>query len=68
MAAAVLLAAAILAQQTAVPLASSGQSVDSARSVFTSDAPRSDWAALAEEVAPGPYLAAVAEEVATRPD
>ncbi|WP_428152476.1 hypothetical protein [Brevundimonas sp.] len=68
MAAAVILAVAILAQQTAVPPASSGPSVDSARSVFTTDAPRSDWAALAEEVAPGPYLAAVADEVAARPD
>lgn len=53
MAAAVLLAAAILAQQTAVPLAASGQSVDSARSVFTTDAPRPDWAALADEVTAG---------------
>ena len=53
MAAAVILAAAILAQQTAVPLASPDQSVNSARSVFTTDAPRSDWAALADEVAAG---------------
>lgn len=76
MAAAVLLAAAILAQQTAVPLASPGQSVDSSRSVFTTDAPRSDWAALADEreardwaalgdaVAARPNLTALADEVA----
>ncbi|WP_425987533.1 hypothetical protein [Brevundimonas sp. TWP2-3-2] len=64
MAAAVLLAAAILAQQTAVPLASPGQSIDSARSVFTTDAPGPDWAALDDEDAARPDRAALANEVA----
>lgn len=63
MAAAVLLAAAILAQQTSVPLASS-QSVDSSRSVFTTDAARPDFAALADEFAARPDFAALADEVA----
>lgn len=67
MAAAVLLAAAILAQQTAVPLASSGHSVDSARPVFTTDAPRRDWAALADEREARDW-AALADAVAARPD
>ncbi|MDP3404395.1 MAG: hypothetical protein Q8S03_06860 [Brevundimonas sp.] len=67
MAAAVLLAAAILAQQTAVPLAQSGQSVESARPVFTTDAPRRDWAALADEREARDW-AALADAVAARPD
>ncbi len=53
MAATVLLAAAILAQQTTVPLASPGQSVNSAHSVFATDSSQPDFAALAAEVANG---------------
>ena len=64
MAAAVLLAAAILAQQTTVPLAPSGQTVDSSHSVFATDSSQSDFAALAAEAAARPDRAALADEVA----
>jgi hypothetical protein len=53
MAATVLLAAAILAQQTSIPLTALDQTVDSSHSVFETDSSQPDLAVLAAEVSTG---------------